>query len=507
MNFEKLIVVEKVNEVFFKLHCSLEIGYALKSRFECFAPGHIFHPKFKAGVWNGRISFFNMKDQTLPIGLYKEFQEFCAENEYEIKWAFDIDTIKNHIKKTEFDELFETLFPTGGKFEVRDYQRGAIEVALRKKRGVIQLPTSAGKSLVIYSLIKFCKESTEGKILLIVPNVALTEQMFGDMVDYGWYDALQHVSVVYSGSENIDFSKRIIISTWQSLQKKDPIFFDRFQTVIVDECHSLNQKSNAIREILKNCVNADYRFGLTGTVPKDIADKYNLFGYIGPVLYSKKSIDLIDKGFISKINIYTVLCRYGIDEIKKARKMSYDTEMDSVINHPKRLMLIHKIVKKINNKENVLILCDRIDHLKRIVESLKSIEGREVIAIHGSIPAKQREEMRAKVENSEGIIIVASFGTMSQGVNVKKLHHVMFASSTKSYTRTIQSIGRGLRLHETKDHLTLWDLVDDMRYKKRTGTIGENYLFEHFKERLKFYKESGFTYIKKTVNLNSLKEE
>jgi len=141
VNFDKVIVVEKLNEVFFKIHCSLEIGHGIKSYFECYAPGYRFHPKYKTGLWSGRISFFNMKDQTLPIGLYKEFQEFCATNGYEIKWAFDTDTIKNHIKKSEFDELFETLFPAGGKYEIRDYQRSAIEVALRKKRGVLQLPT------------------------------------------------------------------------------------------------------------------------------------------------------------------------------------------------------------------------------------------------------------------------------------------------------------------------------------------------------------------------------
>lgn len=69
-----------------------------------------------------------------------------------------------------------------------------------------------------------------------------------------------------------------------------------------------------------------------------------------------------------------------------------------------------------------------------------------------------------------------------------------------------QTIGRGLRTHEDKKLLTVWDLVDDFRWTKRTGNIGENYVFTHFKERIVLYKKQNFNCITKTINIHTVKD-
>jgi len=380
---------------------------------------------------------------------------------------------------------------------------------------------NSGKSLVIYSLIRFIMSCVKRKILLVVPNVSLTMQMFNDFSkDYGWEGVSSFVSVLHHKSKRYDPEKPILISTWQSIYKNAPEFFSQFDAVIVDEVHSA--KSISIQTILKHSVNAEYRIGLTGTLPEDEIDLNNIFGFIGPKLISVKSEDLIDKGFLSKIIIANLLLQYPkdiIDENKKRikHKISGDTapykdEYDFIINYPERNKVFDYIIKNINTSDNVLILCERIDHLKLISEHINGLcgsFGRKMFMIHGSVDANKREEIRQFTEKNNGVVIVATYGTMSTGVNIKKLHHIIAASSYKSKIKVLQSIGRGMRLHDSKNKMVWWDIVDDMRWEKRKRKDQKdkyeyNYMFKQFLTRLRYYNEQNFNYLNKTINLTEI---
>ena len=119
--------------------------------------------------------------------------------------------------------------------------------------------------------------------------------------------------------------------------------------------------------------------------------------------------------------------------------------------------------------------------------------------IHGGVDVNVREEVRCIAEQSENNIILGSYGTMSTGVNIKKLHHVIFASPSKSRVRVLQSIGRGLRKGKGKDSCLLYDIADDFR---KNGAK-ENFTLRHLAERIKFYVEEDFTYRLTEVPLNT----
>ena len=98
-------------------------------------------------------------------------------------------------------------------------------------------------------------------------------------------------------------------------------------------------------------------------------------------------------------------------------------------------------------------------------------------------------EIRAIVEKENNAIIVASYGTFSTGINVRNLHNIIFASPSKSRIRNLQSIGRGLRLGDNKKKAVLFDIADDLRYKKH-----ENFTLKHFRDRVRIYNEERFEY-------------
>ena len=114
---------------------------------------------------------------------------------------------------------------------------------------------------------------------------------------------------------------------------------------------------------------------------------------------------------------------------------------------------------------------------------------RKVFFVHGGTDTGDREEIRQIMEKENDAIVVASYGTFSTGINIRNLHNIIFASPSKSRIRNLQSIGRGLRKSDGKDRATLYDIADDMRYKKHM-----NFTLKHFVERTKIYTDEQFPF-------------
>ena len=116
-----------------------------------------------------------------------------------------------------------------------------------------------------------------------------------------------------------------------------------------------------------------------------------------------------------------------------------------------------------------------------------NVEHKDVFFIYGETERQIREEVRWYAEENDNVVIIATYQVFSTGVNIKNLQTIIFAIAGKSKIRNLQSIGRGLRTHENKDHLKLIDIGDDFRYKNKV-----NYAFKHFEERYKLYIKEGF---------------
>ena len=119
--------------------------------------------------------------------------------------------------------------------------------------------------------------------------------------------------------------------------------------------------------------------------------------------------------------------------------------------------------------------------------------------IYGGTETYIREDVRKKVENAENAIIVASTQVFSTGINIKSLANIIFAYPSKSRVRTLQSIGRVLRLSEKKEISTIYDISDDLTWKDK-----KNYTYNHFVERLKIYTSEEFNYAIKKVKLEDI---
>jgi len=228
-----MIKLTKYNNIYLRVHADFSIHKELKDYFSVFIKNHWFHPKVKSGAWDGRVSYYKMQDHLLPTGLFPDFLRFCDKHQHEFQINFPLTELKTTITEKQLHNYYKILFKDS-EFYPRDYQHEAIYNSLKKKRGVLLSPTGSGKSLILYVTIRVLL-GLKKNVLLIVPTTTLVEQMYTDFEEYDWNDISDSVCRLYGGKK-YDDTKPILISTWQSVYKKDISFFDRFGGLLIDEC-------------------------------------------------------------------------------------------------------------------------------------------------------------------------------------------------------------------------------------------------------------------------------
>lgn len=491
--------IDKINEVELRIQCDLAQMMELKEFSSFMAPNYLFHPSFRAKIWNGKLSWFNTKEKTVPIGLLPELIKFCEQYKYQPKLNFDVKELTSEpVDDDLLNKFYEHIFART-EFRPRDYQHDAISSALNNRRGVIKSATGSGKSLIIYSIVRFLLAEKKN-IILVVPNVSLVNQIFSDFVEYGWYEVADFTEKLYSGQKP-SFDKPILITTYQSLMKRPESFFTRFDAIINDEAHSV--KSVELQKVSKKCMNATTRIGLTATLPKADCDKFNIQGMLGPVIFNLKSKKLIDRGVLSKIKVVNTFLKYPEEIDILGRNRQYQDEVSLIQDSPERQHVFKYIFDNMPDKQNSIILVQNIKHLELISDYIeKEVDEKfKLYVVHGGVKADIRENIRKLVELEDNVILLATYGTLSTGVNLKRVHNLILGSSSKSEIRILQSIGRGLRTHESKDGVIIWDLIDDFTYDNRNKRLVKNHVYKHWEERYKYYTEQEFPCLKKTIKL------
>ena len=364
--------------------------------------------------------------------------------------------------------------------KLRDYQKEAIAYAAHNQKCILVSPTASGKSLMIYSLIRYNFLKKNKKALVIVPTTSLVEQMAKDFRDYGFRG---DIAKIYGGDKGADAP--IVVTTWQSMMRMPKDFGNDFGMVIGDEAHLFAAKS--LSKIMESLTDVKYKIGTTGTLQETKTHKLQLEGLFGPAYFVTTSADLMAEGTLAQLDIQALVLSYCDEERKLVSKLTYQEEMDWIVRNSTRNKFINNLVKDL--KGNTLVLFQFVEkHGKPLFKILNKLD-RKVFFVFGGTDAIDRERVREIVEKEKNAVIVASFGTFSTGINIKRLHNVVFASPSKSRIRNLQSIGRGLRKTDDKENVTLYDIADDLSWKKKT-----NYTLNHFSERINIYSTENFNY-------------
>ena len=482
------VVIGKANEVFLQINAEPHIQYELRDHFTFQVEGAKFMPQYRKRNWNGEIHLFDLRTKRIYIGLLDKIISFCKRHDYTYKF------VDNEYYGTPF-EVNEGISYQGVsdymksicRHSPRKYQIEGVYDALRHNRKLLISPTASGKSLMIYSLVRYYIDKHE-KILLVVPTTSLVEQMYKDFQDYGW-DSESYCHRIYGGKEKTN-EFPVTITTWQSVYKLERKFFEDYSVVIGDEAHLF--KSKSLVSIMTKLHHAKYRFGFTGTLDGTQTHKWVLEGLFGPAYKVTRTDELMKEGHLSKLDIQCLVLKHPAQKFE-----TYEDELQYIISHEQRNRFITNLT--LDLKGNSLVLYSRVETHGAILYDLINISkrgNRKVFFVHGGVDTEERELIREITEQEKNAIIVASYGTFSTGINIKNLHNIIFASPSKSRIRNLQSIGRVLRKGTDKVKAILYDIADDCSYKSR-----KNYTLNHLIERIKIYNEENFNYEIITIQL------
>lgn len=478
-----LIIEDEINIKFEGI--SVECRRKMVESLEYFVPGSKYLPSVKLGRWNGKAShctiggrsYLNLLDILLPIVQFHgyeididdrrknrvefEFEEITNESYSHIKWP------KGHVK-------------AGESILLRDHQVEMTNCYLNNITGINVIPTAGGKTAICAILSH--KIEPYGRSIVIVPTKDLVTQTEDDYKNFGL-----DVGVFFGDRK--EYNKTHTICTWQSLESlskrsKDrdldiniSDFFENVICVISDEVHRAG--ASILRQILStHLANVPIRWGLTGTMPEEKSDQQAIISCIGPLIGKIKTTDLQEKGILANLNIH-VWQMQDLGEVFD----NYQTELKWLTTSQPRLKYLANEIIIMSESGSTLILVDRIE----TGEKLKLMIP-ESIFVSGKMKSKDRKEEYAEVQEINGKVIIATYGVASTGISINRIFNLVLFESGKSFTRVIQSIGRGLRVAEDKTHVNVYDVCSNCKFSKR-----------HLTKRKKFYSEASYPFTVKKV--------
>jgi superfamily II DNA or RNA helicase len=480
------VTVEKLDEVYVRIFSDASIEQELADFFTYEYPGARFTPQFRARLWDGKVRLYDQLRKTLYVGLISYVETFCERNNYELEYKTPVLTQKG-ITNDSIEKFVKTLNPPA-KIEIRDYQIEAMTTAIDKDRTLLLSPTASGKSFIIYSIMRWHVNAGR-KCVIVVPTTSLVEQLYADFEDYstdnGW-DVDAYCQKLYSGFPK-EFTKHVLITTWQSIYLQPKAWFKQFNVIFGDEAHQFKAKS--LTTIMEKLDTVKYRVGTTGTLDNKKIHRLVLEGIFGPVHRVTTTKKLMESGRLSDLNITCIVLKYSEAIRKERNKNTYQDEMDWLVGLEKRNKFIRNLA--VNSKGNTLVLFQYVEKHGKVLYDLikdKVHQDRKIFFVYGGTETSDREAIRHITEGEDDAIIIASYGTFSTGINIPSIENVIFASPSKSKIRNLQSIGRGLRKKDGKTACNLFDIADDLHWKS-----WKNHTLNHAAERYKTYAEEEFS--------------
>ena len=497
MNYD--IILVKYNQLYYKIETESRTLNKIKNYFSMRAPGFIFNPLYKNGLWNGFISL--IKNNYLPSGLLEDFKKYTEDNNLSLFISGDeqessiskeyLEELLNGIKLSDLNKKTKEIIP----ITLRDYQREAVKLCINNKHQLIISNTSTGKTLMMYMVVRILQQAVvfDKKMLMIVPSISLVDQMYNDFTNYSLlnkWDVDKYCTRMHSKIKP-DYNKQILITTWQSLMDKDEKFFKDYEVVFLDEAHKISKsntkESKQIEKEINCCTNAKYLLGFTGTLPDELLYKKKMEGFFGNMNTVTTYNDAIESGYICNLQVNALQLNYTTGLEGKLR--DYKHEKSFIMSSQYRNTFIMNLLLKARG--NQLLLFTEIKKHAKVIYDLISKDDRfknyQVILLDSSSSASVRENTKKILETNNNVIVFGTYALLGTGWSVNNIWNVIFVAPLKSKIAILQSIGRGLRLLPGENKVCkIWDIVDRFEYK--------NTLYKHFEQRCKYYKENNFNY-------------
>jgi len=485
-----------------------------------FPDGYQHMPKYRSGVWDGRIRLLR-KNGMFPGGLSERVTAALCKEGVDVSFADRSDPPWTEPQLAEGRNL--TV--------LRPYQLEALQRAQDARRGVFEAATGTGKTEIMAELIR----RLQGRALILVAQTDLAWQTIERFADKKTGLVFPHAKdrlygIVGDSEDNPGLITAALYQTlhdrvtpvclhcgsqgereWQTCQRitglgkrcGGELDFDEvrateewlatFDSLHLAEAHRAPAKT--WWPIVQACP-AYWRFGYSATPFKSAREtELKLVGATGEVCYSFPARQAIDEGYLTPPHVIFIKTsfpkfeEYGFQQAYK----------DGIVAHEKRNKLIADIADKlVNNWDVPTLILMRWHEQGYALRNLLRRRGVEAEYVSGRSDTDERKVALRALEAGKLKCIIGTT-IFDEGINAPRIGALILAGGGKARHKQIQRIGRGLRLVEGKEYLAVFDFIDDHSFRIRRDDEEPGILAEHSHERLLAVKQADFDYETLTV--------
>lgn len=241
---------------------------------------------------------------------------------------------------------------------------------------------------------------------------------------------------------------------------------------VVSNCHMVKD-TNVLHKLMTTVFkNIPIRWGLTGTIPEEDYKQMGLFSAIGPEVGKLTAKELQDKGVLARCQVHVWQTQ------ETAQYANYQEELKYLVTNDMRLKWLAEEIEKLGETGNTLVLVDRIETGQKLYNQISG-----AVFISGEMKSSDRRAHYKEINFADNRIMIATYGTTSTGINISRIFNLVLLEAGKSFVRTIQSIGRGLRMADDKDSVEIYDVCSKMKFSNN-----------HLNKRKQFYKNAEYPF-------------
>lgn len=375
--------------------------------------------------------------------------------------------------------------PTADLEWLRDYQLETVNVACKRGRGILWLPTGAGKTEIIVALTR----RLPCNWLALVHRSQLADDI---AARYEKRSPGLVAGRILEGDADIPPDATLVAATFQTLVnwlKRDPDdplhrqakdLLAWAQGLIIDETHVL--PADTFYAVAMRTGNAFYRFGLSGT-PLARGDRKSLLALaaLGPVIHRVKTETLIARGILARPTVRLIT----VTQISK-RPTWQGVYADCIVRGQARNAALVAIAKRATYP--AFLFVQQVEHGKDLAKRLTNA-GIPAEFVWGSHSLAYRKSLIRRMVAGHFEVLVCS-SVFQEGIDVPELRSVIVGSGGKSIIATLQRLGRGMRVDRKRDgtvadggdRFEVYDIADK----------GNKWLDRHSRQRLNAYTAEGF---------------
>lgn len=451
-----------------------------------YQPGYQHVQAFKRHLWDGKVHLFNKVSNTFAAGLSARVEEHLrTKQKSKVRHTWPIGS-----QPTVLPVTHTNRFKLNG-VDLYPWQKFAVRKAVEARFGVVKVATGGGKSEIMAGVVRSLEvPSSSGgtrppKTLIIVPNRNLLVQTKARLEERLGIE----VGQIGAGKWEEDW---VTVALPQTLSRKTyakmaKSIFHNAELLLFDECQHVASKS--WMHIAMKC-RASYRLGFSAT-PFDRADGSNLKveGATGPVLVEVKASTLIGQGKLARPTVHFI----DIREPFVPSDLNWEDVYRFGIVRNRDFHRRIRNLMSLHSNQSTLVLVTRIDHGRKLLE--RAPPGARFV--HGKTDTDTLAEAIHDFKAGKFKTLIASpiFG---EGTDLPNIDVLIVADGGKSVIRTLQKIGRALRMKKGRENsATVYDFAHHTHKK----------LGHHSYLRWQAYVREKFDCVNPPVSLNEDEDE